>query len=62
MLQWCRDIGVTEVTTYAFSIENFKRSKEEVDNLMKLAEEKFTLLLKERYIDEKHEKVFRGCR
>lgn len=29
-LQWCRELGVTEVTVYAFSIENFKRSQEEV--------------------------------
>lgn len=31
-LQWCRELGVKEVTVYAFSIENFKRSKEEVIN------------------------------
>lgn len=29
-LQWCGELGVKEVTVYAFSIENFKRSKEEV--------------------------------
>lgn len=28
-LQWCGELGVKEVTVYAFSIENFKRSKEE---------------------------------
>ena len=33
-------LGVRCVTVYAFAIENFKRSKEEVDALMKLAEEK----------------------
>lgn len=47
VLSWCRDLGITEVTVYAFSIENFKRSKAEVDGLMRLTEEKFEQLLKE---------------
>lgn len=47
-LQWCSDIGIQEVTVYAFSIENFKRSKEEVETLMSLAREKFKKLLEER--------------
>lgn len=49
-LNWCMDIGITEVTMYAFSIENFKRSKEEVDGLMELAKQKFMCLLEEKYI------------
>lgn len=48
-LQWCLDLGIREVTVYAFSIENFKRSKEEVDSLMQLAREKFDKLLEERH-------------
>ncbi|KAK9511581.1 hypothetical protein O3M35_000211 [Rhynocoris fuscipes] len=46
-LQWCHDIGITEVTVYAFSIENFKRTKKEVDDLMRLTKEKFQRLLEE---------------
>ncbi|XP_075972670.1 dehydrodolichyl diphosphate synthase subunit [Anticarsia gemmatalis] len=46
-LKWCLDLGVPEVTVYAFSIENFKRSKEEVDALMDLARDKFQRLLDE---------------
>lgn len=53
-LQWCQDIGIREVTVYAFSIENFKRTKEEVDTLMNLAREKFKKLLEER--DKLHER------
>ena len=45
--QWCLDLGIPEVTVYAFSIENFKRSKEEVDALMDLSREKFKRLLEE---------------
>lgn len=47
-LEWCLDIGISQVTVYAFSIENFKRSSEEVDGLMELAREKFSRLLQER--------------
>ena len=48
-LEWSLDLGVTEITVYAFSIENFKRSKEEVDGLMELAKQKVATLLEERY-------------
>ncbi|XP_054714836.1 dehydrodolichyl diphosphate synthase complex subunit DHDDS-like [Uloborus diversus] len=47
-LEWCLDLGITEVTVYTFSIENFKRPKEEVDCLMNLAREKFQDLLQEK--------------
>lgn len=47
-LNWCMDLGVEEVTVYAFSIENFKRSKEEVDDIMDLARQKFKRLLEEK--------------
>lgn len=47
-LRWCLELGVKEVTVYAFSIENFKRSKEEVDGLMQLAREKFEKLFEEK--------------
>ncbi|XP_073813717.1 dehydrodolichyl diphosphate synthase subunit [Musca autumnalis] len=46
-LRWCLDIGIREVTTFAFSIENFKRSEEEVGGLLDLAREKFSKLLQE---------------
>jgi len=46
-LQWCRELGVKEVTVYAFSIENFRRSEEEVNALLQLAKEKFEALVKE---------------
>ncbi|RVE44743.1 hypothetical protein evm_010595 [Chilo suppressalis] len=45
--KWCLDLGIPEVTVYAFSIENFKRSEEEVNALMDLAREKFQRLLDE---------------
>lgn len=48
-LHWCLELGIQEVTVYAFSIENFKRTKEEVDALMDLARQKFQRLLDEKY-------------
>ena len=48
VLEWCFDLGIPEVTVYAFSIENFKRSKEEVDGLMELATQKFDRLMEEK--------------
>ncbi|CAK9806251.1 Dehydrodolichyl diphosphate synthase complex subunit DHDDS [Anthophora quadrimaculata] len=53
-LQWCRDLGIQEVTFYAFSIENFKRKREEVNGLLNLAEQKFQRLLAEKDKIRKH--------
>ncbi|KAL4232668.1 hypothetical protein ACF0H5_007356 [Mactra antiquata] len=54
-LEWCLNLGIVEVTVYAFSIENFKRSKDEVDCLMELARQKFARLLEEKDMIQKHE-------
>lgn len=40
-LEWCWELGIKIVTLYAFSTENFNRPREEVEKIMKLAEEKF---------------------
>uniref|UniRef100_A0A8D2ARW2 Alkyl transferase n=1 Tax=Sciurus vulgaris TaxID=55149 RepID=A0A8D2ARW2_SCIVU len=53
-LRWCLNLGILEVTVYAFSIENFKRSKSEVDGLLDLARQKFTCLLEEQEKLQKH--------
>ncbi|KAK1415977.1 hypothetical protein QVD17_31765 [Tagetes erecta] len=50
MLRYCYELGVKYVTVYAFSIENFKRSPEEVQSLMDLMEEKIQGLIKEESI------------
>lgn len=47
VLSWCRELGVLQVTLYAFSIENFKRTRDEVDSIMNLAREKCDSLLDE---------------
>jgi tritrans,polycis-undecaprenyl-diphosphate synthase [geranylgeranyl-diphosphate specific] len=45
LLDWCEKLGVKSVTLYAFSTENFRRSSEEVQEIMVIAEEKFRKLL-----------------
>lgn len=40
-LEWCFEVGIQTVTVFAFSTENFKRSAEEVNELMALAERTF---------------------
>ncbi len=45
LLDWCERLNVKFVTLYTFSTENFRRSPEEVEQIMKIAEEKFRKLL-----------------
>ena len=40
LLDWCADIGVSELTLYAFSTENFARPDEELEPLFDLLTEK----------------------
>jgi ditrans,polycis-polyprenyl diphosphate synthase len=54
MLKYCYELGVTYVTIYAFSIENFKRKPDEVQNLMDLILEKIEGLLKEESLVNKY--------
>jgi ditrans,polycis-polyprenyl diphosphate synthase len=42
---WSRDLGIKEITAFLFSIENFKRDPEEVENLMDLLANKLQEML-----------------
>jgi hypothetical protein len=48
-LRACLELGVEEVSVFAFSIENYKRAADEVHGLMKIAAEKLRELLKHEY-------------
>ena len=37
-LKWCLELNIKTITVYSFSTENFQRSEEEVEELMKLFE------------------------
>ncbi|GMG19750.1 unnamed protein product [Ambrosiozyma monospora] len=52
VLQLCFRVGVKQVTVYAFSIENFKRPKAEVDTLFTLLKEKLLLAVTEKQFCE----------
>jgi len=45
MLRWCLELGVKTMTLYAFSTENFNRSQEEVEEIMRLFREKLQQVL-----------------
>jgi tritrans,polycis-undecaprenyl-diphosphate synthase [geranylgeranyl-diphosphate specific] len=45
LLDWCEKLGVKFVTLYTFSTENFRRPPEEIEEIMRIAEEKFRKLL-----------------
>jgi tritrans,polycis-undecaprenyl-diphosphate synthase [geranylgeranyl-diphosphate specific] len=45
LLDWCFDLDVESVTLYAFSTENFLRSSSEIEEIMKIVEEKLMRVL-----------------
>jgi tritrans,polycis-undecaprenyl-diphosphate synthase [geranylgeranyl-diphosphate specific] len=52
LLDWCLNLGVKSVTLYAFSTENFRRSKREVEEVFQVVEEKLRELLDSEAIHE----------
>jgi tritrans,polycis-undecaprenyl-diphosphate synthase [geranylgeranyl-diphosphate specific] len=59
LLDWSHMLGVKYVTLYMFSTENFRRSSNEVEQIMQIADEKFRKLLTDERIhkDKVHVKV-----
>jgi tritrans,polycis-undecaprenyl-diphosphate synthase [geranylgeranyl-diphosphate specific] len=45
LVDWCLKLNVRSVTLYAFSTENFRRSRSEVAEIMRIAEERFRQIL-----------------
>lgn len=56
-LDWCVELGIREVSLYAFSVENFSRPKEEFDYIMKLFRETCTDLRTDPRLQEKGKKL-----
>jgi len=44
IINWSKELGIKELTLYAFSVENFNRPKKEFDYLMNLFKEEFDKL------------------
>ncbi len=57
LLGWCKELGVKELTLYAFSMQNFNRPKEEFDFLMKIFNDEFDRLLNEESLHKDKVKV-----
>ncbi|MCL2359990.1 polyprenyl diphosphate synthase [Candidatus Bathycorpusculum sp.] len=45
LLDWCLKLNVKFVTLYTFSTENFTRNSKEIEEIMRIAQEKFLKLL-----------------
>lgn len=52
VIEWCFEIGVKQLTLYAFSIENFSRTPEEIETLFKLMQVEFEKLSEDERIHE----------
>ena len=57
LLDWCDKLGVKIITLYTFSTENFRRSAQEIEEIMQIAEEKFRKLLTDERIHRKKVQV-----
>ena len=57
LVYWCRDAGITELTLFAFSLDNFHRPKKEFDYLIDLFTKEFTALLDEKEVYDHQLKI-----
>jgi len=57
MLEWIRELGVTYITLYSFSTENFSRDSREVQELFNLFKERFTRAVTDERIHRHHIRI-----
>lgn len=57
LLEWCLKLNVKSITLYAFSTENFRRPKKEVEEIMRIASEKFQKILTDERIHKNKVRV-----
>jgi len=57
LLDWCRELGIKELTLYSFSTENFRRAKTEVDFLFSIFKKKFNSMKHRRDIFDNKIKI-----
>ena len=57
LMDWCIELDFKSITLYAFSTENFQRPEKEVEEIMKLVEEKLRSILNNPEIHENKIKV-----
>jgi tritrans,polycis-undecaprenyl-diphosphate synthase [geranylgeranyl-diphosphate specific] len=57
LLEWCLKLNVKSITLYALSTENFRRPKREIEEIMKIASEKFQKILRDERIHKNQVRV-----
>lgn len=57
LLDWCVDLGITAITLWVFSTDNFSRPQEELDGLMQVTEAKLKSLIADPRIHQRRVKV-----
>ena len=57
LLEWCLRLNVKSITLYAFSTENFRRSKKEVEEILRIASEKLQKILTDERIHKNKVRV-----
>jgi len=57
LLDWCLKLHVKSITLYAFSTENFVRPRNEVEEIMRIAEEEFRRILTDERIHKNNVRV-----
>ena len=59
MMHWCVDLGIDILSVYVFSLDNWNRPQEEVDNLFSLANYYFDRW--QEFVDNNIKVVISGC-
>jgi len=57
LLDWCLKLDVKSITVYAFSTENFNRTKSEIDEIMRISGEEFKRILTDERIHKNKVRV-----
>jgi len=57
VLKWCHELGIKILTVFAFSTDNFKRPKEEVEHLMRLFEQDLKRLAEDEKVKENRVRI-----
>jgi tritrans,polycis-undecaprenyl-diphosphate synthase [geranylgeranyl-diphosphate specific] len=57
LLDWCDELKINQITLYALSIENLKRSEKEVEYLMKILEKELGKLKEDKRLSERKIKI-----
>lgn len=52
VLSWCIELNIKVVTVWAFSTDNFKRSKSEIDNLFEIIKSQLIYYIESKFINE----------